>query len=220
MCSSEKKEYQGRILDIDLSSGKTEVRTLESDLFKNFIGGSGINAKILYDEVSPSCDPLSADNILIFGFGPLVGSGFPASTRFTITSKSPLTGIYTDSNAGGGFGIAARSRGYDHIIIRGQSDKPVYLVLDKEGSVKIIDGRDLWGLDVFQTDEMLEKTYGKCESLRIGQDKLQREGWTGLCNGCKEVKSDCHSRGWERRRQPFFGPTCRCGLYKRSVHSL
>ena len=168
MCSSEKKEYQGRLLDIDLSSGKTEVRTLESDLFKKFIGGSGINAKILYDGVAPSCDPLSADNILIFGFGPLVGSGFPASTRFTITSKSPLTGIYTDSNAGGGFGIAARSRGYDHIVIRGQSDKPVYLVLDKEGSVKIIDGRDLWGLDVFQTDEMLQKTYGKCETLRIG----------------------------------------------------
>ena len=117
MYSAEKRDYQGRLLDIDLSSGKTEVKTLARDLFRNFIGGSGINAKILYDQVAPSCDPLSAENILVFGVGPLVGSGFPASTRFTITTKSPLTGIYTDSNAGGGFGRAIRGNGYDHIVM-------------------------------------------------------------------------------------------------------
>lgn len=168
MCSSKKKEYQGRLLDIDLSSGKSEVKPLESNLFRDFIGGGGINAKILYDEVSPSCDALSPENILIFGFGPLLGSGFPAATRFTITSKSPLTGIYTDSNAGGGFGGAARSKGYDHIIIRGRSDRPVYLLLGEEGEIRIMDARDLWGMDTFQIDEVLHRMHGRCETLRIG----------------------------------------------------
>ncbi len=168
MSSFHSKEYPGRILDIDLSSGKTTVRPLPFDLLENFIGGAGINARILYDEVPPSCDPLSAENLLIFGFGPLVGSDFPASTRFTITSKSPLTGIYTDSNAGGGFGGAARKKGYDHIIIRGKSDRPVYLLLGEEGDVKIVDARDFWGLDIFQTDDKLRKVHGRCETLRIG----------------------------------------------------
>jgi aldehyde:ferredoxin oxidoreductase len=166
--SSYSNEYPGRILDIDLTSGKTTVRPLPYDLLKNFIGGAGINARILYDEVPPSCDPLSEENLLILGFGPLVGSDFPASTRFTITSKSPLTGIYTDSNAGGGFGGAARKKGYDHIIIRGKSDKPVYLLLGKDGDVKILDARDVWGLDIFQADEKLRKVHGRCETLRIG----------------------------------------------------
>jgi len=165
---SKKKEYEGRLLDIDLSSGKTVVRPLGSDLFKNFIGGSGINARLLYDEVPVSCDPLSPENVLIFGFGPLLGSGFPASTRFTITSKSPLTGIYTDSNAGGSFGVAARRKGYDHIIIRGQSDRPVYLILEGEGNVRIMDAGNLRGLDTFETDEMLHRMHGECETLRIG----------------------------------------------------
>ena len=165
---SKNTEYEGKLLDIDLSSGKTVVKSLASDLFRRFIGGSGINAKLLYDEVPASCDPLSPENILIFGFGTLVGSGFPASTRFTITTKSPLTGIYADSNAGGSFGVAARGKGYDHIIIRGQSDIPVYLILEETGNVRIMDADNLWGLDTFQTDEMLHKIHGKCETLRIG----------------------------------------------------
>ena len=160
--------FQGRLLDIDLSSGKAVEKRLERDLYRQFIGGSGISAKILYDEIAPSCDPLSAENILIFGFGPLVGSGFPASTRFSITSKSPLTGIYADSNAGGGFGIAARQMGYDHIIVRGKSDTPVYLLMGKEGAVTIVDAQHLWGLDTLQTDEQLRKLHGRCETLRIG----------------------------------------------------
>lgn len=168
MYNSKKKEYEGRLLDIDLSTGKIVVRPLARNLFKCFIGGGGINAKILYDEVPPSCDPLSPENVLIFGFGPLLGSSFPAATRFTITSKSPLTGIYTDSNAGGGFGIAARGKGCDNIIIRGQSDNPVYLLLGEEGTVKIMDARNLWGLDTCQADEMLHKIHGRCETLRIG----------------------------------------------------
>ena len=168
MVASKNTEYEGKLLDIDLSSGKTVVKYLASDLFRHFIGGSGINAKLLYDEVPVSCDPLSPENILIFGFGPLVGSGFPASTRFTITTKSPLTGIYADSNAGGSFGVAARGKGYDHIIIRGQSDRPVYLILEEKGNVRIMDADNLWGLDTFQTDEMLRKKHGKCETLRIG----------------------------------------------------
>ena len=168
MGNSRAQEYEGRLLDIDLSSGTTVVRTLESALFKNFIGGSGINTKILYDEVSSSCDPLSEENILIFGCGPLVGTTFPASSRFTITSKSPLTGIYTDSNAGGGFGISLRRKGYDHLVIRGKAEGPVYLLIGEGSTVKIVDAHDLWGLDTFHTDELLHKKHGRCETLRIG----------------------------------------------------
>ena len=87
----------------------------------------------------PHADPLSPDNPLIFGFGPAVGTTFPCATRFTVTAKGPLTGIFGDSNAGGFFGVRAKQAGYDHIVFTGAADKPVALLIEKGKTPRLVD---------------------------------------------------------------------------------
>ena len=98
--------WAGTILRVDLSSGTTERQPLKEDLCNHFIGGRGISAKILFDEVGPEIEPLSPHNRLIFSCGPLSGTSAPCPARFHVTGKSPLTGIMGNSNAGGYFGPA------------------------------------------------------------------------------------------------------------------
>ena len=95
--------WRGKILKVDLSHAKIEDEELSSDLITGYIGGAGINARLFYDLMrdNPPRDPLSPDNPLIFGFGPVVGTSFPCASRFTVTAKSPLTGIFGGSNGGG-----------------------------------------------------------------------------------------------------------------------
>ena len=95
--------WRGKILKVDLGSGSIREEELPQELMTNYIGGSGLNARLFSDLMRehPHADPLSPDNPLIFGFGPAVGTTFPCATRFTVTAKGPLTGIFGDSNAGG-----------------------------------------------------------------------------------------------------------------------
>ena len=161
--------YQGKILIIDLSSKKYEKKILDKNLAQTYIGSIGINAKLLFDHIDPHADPLSPDNALIFGVGPLVGSGLPASSRMAVTTKSPITGIYTDSNAGGSFGINMKKTGYDHIVIKGKSADKVYLYIT-ENEIQILSADDFWGLDTFAADSRLKSIHGKdCETARIGR---------------------------------------------------
>ncbi len=124
--------WAGTILRVDLSSGNIERQPLDKKLCDDFIGGRGISAKILFDEVPPGVEPFSAGNKLIFSCGPLSGTSAPCPARFHVTAKAPLTGIMGNSNAGGYFGPAMKRAGYDHIIIEGKSQEPVYLWIDND----------------------------------------------------------------------------------------
>jgi len=84
--------YMGKILEVDLSSGKTEDISLDEEIAKKYIGGSGLAARILYDEIGANIDPLAPDNILVFATGPFQGTGIPFSGRFAVCTRSPLTG--------------------------------------------------------------------------------------------------------------------------------
>jgi aldehyde:ferredoxin oxidoreductase len=98
------KYLPNKIVNLDLTTSEISESSVPTDLTENYVGGTGINTKLLYDQVGPNTDELGEENILIFGAGVLVGSGFLASSRMTITAKSPLTGIFGDSNVGGKFG--------------------------------------------------------------------------------------------------------------------
>ncbi|MCK5095467.1 MAG: aldehyde ferredoxin oxidoreductase, partial [Spirochaetes bacterium] len=160
----------GKVLRVNLSKKEILTEPLTEELRYNFIGGRGINSKILYDETGPNTDPLGPENRLIIGAGPLTGTPVPTSGRYTVTAKSPLTGILGDGNAGGTFGAELKYAGYDHLIIRGRSEKPVYLLIDDD-NVKLKDARHLWGKNTFETEIILKEELGNTEIrvLSIGQ---------------------------------------------------
>jgi aldehyde:ferredoxin oxidoreductase len=152
--------YMGKFLWVNLSTGKTKVETPDESLYKDFIGGYGIGAKILYDRMKPGVDPLGPENILGLISGPLTGTPIPSGARYTAVAKSPLTGGWGDANSGGFFGPYLKFSGYDAVFFTGISPKPVYLLID-EGKAEIKDAAALWGKDAYETEEKLEAEYGK-----------------------------------------------------------
>ena len=161
--------YAGAILRVDLTRRKIVKQALPLEWCVKFIGGSGINDWILWNDVSPNIDPLSPDNELIFGVGPLAGSMLPLGSKVRVTTRSPLTGIFGDSNAGGFWAYELKRAGYDHLIIRGKSEKPVYIFIDDD-NIEIRDAVHLWGLDVYEADEAIKNEVGKnVRTACIGQ---------------------------------------------------
>jgi len=148
--------WTGTILKVDLTSQTVQKEELSEFLAHNYLGQAGINARLLYDRVSSACDPYSPDAPLIFGVGPLAATLAPCSSRFTVTFKSPLTGIFGDSNCGGHWGAELKMAGYDHVIVTGKARHPVYLSIDND-QVKIRDARHLWGANTWETDELIKE---------------------------------------------------------------
>jgi len=149
----------GKILFVNLSTGVTKEEILDEKLCRDFIGGYGIGARILYTKQKAGVDPLGPENILGFITGPLTGTAVPTGTRFTVVAKSPLTGGWGDANSGGYFGPYLKFAGFDAIFFIGISAKPVYLMID-DGQVAIKDAGYLWGKDTYETENILSEEYG------------------------------------------------------------
>ena len=113
--------YGGKILRVDLSRRLFRIEDLDSSWVRPVIGGRAANTKRLFEELRVDCDPLGPDNVLVFGIGPLTGSFLPASAYYTVSAKSPLTGILGDSTAGGQFAAEMKLTGFDQIIITGRA---------------------------------------------------------------------------------------------------
>lgn len=154
--------YAGKILYVDLSKNGIKQVTLEDSLVRKFVGGRGFASKILYDEVDVEADVLAPQNPLIFSTGPLSDLA-PSSSRLTIAARSPATGIHGDSNVGGLFASELKRAGYDVLIIKGKSDKPVYLWISN-GIVEIRDAGHLWGMNVPEVTSALLKEVGDREA--------------------------------------------------------
>ncbi len=157
--------WTGRILQVDLGTQEINIRELPKELYTKFIGQSGINAALLYQMSLPEIGPLDPEAAFIFGVGPLAGTPAPCSGRFTVTFKSPLTGIFADSNCGGHFGPELKMAGFDHVIITGKSKHPVYLLIDND-SVRIESAPQIWGLCTSETEDEI-KTREMDRSLKI-----------------------------------------------------
>jgi len=157
----------GKMLEIDLTKEKIVEKRLEKDLVSKFIGSRGINAKILFDNVSPETDPLTPENYLILGAGTFVGTMIPTTGQLTITSKSPETGLYLKTNTGGHFAAGLRFAGYNIIVIHGKSKSPVSIIME-DNDVKIKKTPELWGKTIRETNNILKKDLGDFEIAAIG----------------------------------------------------
>jgi aldehyde:ferredoxin oxidoreductase len=163
------KGYIGKILYFNLSQSKKEIRDLDTDDAKKYIGGSGLGAKILFDETDEHTDPLGPENVLIFMTGPFTGTPVLSSSRYSVVSKSPQTGIFGESNSGGSWAEMLKKSGFDGIVIKGKAPKPVYLWLNN-GEVELRDASIIWGKDTFEIDPILKsETNGKAAVACIGQ---------------------------------------------------
>ena len=147
--------YNGRILEVNLTSGVVRRSMVARGVLRDFIGGGGVAAKLFFDRVAPDIEPLSEENILFIMTGPMTGTGFPGTARFTVCTKSPLTGIWGESNCGGNFGHELRAAGYDEIAVVGTAQRPVYLWI-KDDRVEIRDASQIWGKDTYETTDILK----------------------------------------------------------------
>jgi len=195
--------YAGRFLRVDLTEGRCSPFTVADALLRKFIGGSSLGAKLFLDGFPLRADPLAPESPLMVMTGPMVGSGFPGSSRFAVCAKSPLTGIWGESACGGTFGPELKKAGYDGIVITGRAEKPVVLSI-AEGEAKLIDASGLWGKDVYETTDLLKAADKRVKVLAIGpagenlvrfaaigNDKGHFVGRTGLgaVMGAKRLKA-------------------------------
>ena len=156
-----------KILDIDLNTLSYKTYPLDMEIARLFIGGRGLGARLLWDLVGPEVEPLSPENVLIFATGPLTATGYQTSNRFSVSTKSPLTGTILDANSGGFWGMQFKKTGYDVMIVRGRSEKPVWIEI-KNGEVTFHDASELWGRRVFDVTERLGQDNNRRNVLCIG----------------------------------------------------
>jgi aldehyde:ferredoxin oxidoreductase len=181
----------GRILEIDLSSGQVKTSTLDPDIQRKFVGGSGLAARLFLDRVPPDTDPLGEKNTLFLMAGPLAGTTFPTSSRLLAAFKSPQTGIWGQASAGGDFAAQIKNAGYDGILIMGKSSKPVYLLIEDD-KVEIKDASDIWGKDCYETTDILKERHGKkTDMLEIGPAGENMVKFANMMNGKWGSTSRC-----------------------------
>ena len=159
--------WMGNVLDVNLTTGEVSTKPLDMELARQYLGGRGLGARMLWDEVGPEVDALSPANVLIFAGGPLTGTGYQTSNRFSVSTKSPLSGTVLDANSGGFWGMQFKRTGFDAMIVRGKAEKPVYIEI-KPGTVEIKDASHLWGKRVMETTALLGQNNNKRNVLCIG----------------------------------------------------
>jgi len=150
------KGTSNKVLEIDLSTGKSSVIQISPRDRKKFIGGKGLGMKLLFDRLKVGIDPLSEENIIVFMPGVYMGTGAPCSGRWSAITKSPLTGIMVSASCGGPFGMSLKTSGWDGLILTGKAPEKSYLYVNSKG-VEIRNAKDLWGKTTVETQKTLEK---------------------------------------------------------------
>jgi aldehyde:ferredoxin oxidoreductase len=192
--------YSGKLLNLNLNDGTGKEFIVPEEIYQKYIGGRGLGAWLLYKGLEPHVDPLSADNVLLLMTGPLTGLGIPGLNHLCVCTKSPLTGTIVTSSIGGDFASRLKSCGYDGVILRGTSPRPVIIDIT-EGRWKIRDAGKLWGANVTRTHELLESKVAsvicigpagenlvRFATIVSGEHTAQRGG-TGAVMGSKMIKA-------------------------------
>jgi aldehyde:ferredoxin oxidoreductase len=160
--------WTGNVLRLALDEPLVTMETLDRRIAENFIGARGVGVKYLYDEIDPAVDALDRRNKLIFGTGPLTGTGAPGGSRYMVVTKGPLSGAIAHSSAGGPFAMAMKYAGYDMMILEGKSRRPVYLWIDDD-NVEIRDAGHLWGKSSTETERaVIKETHPDAKVACIG----------------------------------------------------
>ena len=160
--------YMGKILWVDLSKESFKEEIIPEEIYRQYIGGYGLAAKLIYNNMPVKADPLGPKAILGFFPGLLTGTVAPLTGRYMVAGKSPLTGTWGDSNCGGYFGPEIKKCGYDGILIKGIANSPKYVTIIGDEK-QILDASELWGLDTVETEDLLKKKLGKVQVASIGQ---------------------------------------------------
>lgn len=196
--------FANNMAHVDLSSGKVEYKEIPEDWARKYIGARGLGVRYVFEN-GPEVDPLSSDNILCFMNGPMTGTAANMSGRIAVVTKSPLTGTVTDSHMGGWSAARMRWAGFDGLIFKGKSDKPVYAYLE-DGKLELRDASEVWGLGVHDTVKHFQEKYGEKDLsvMAIGQagenlikfagwinedDRAAGRGGTGCVGGSKNLKA-------------------------------
>jgi len=152
--------YQRKLLRINLSNWTSKVEEINPEYIRDYVGGRGLGARLLYDELPPHVDPLGEDNKLMFVLGPLQGTKAPGQSRYCVVTKSPQTNIYNMSLGASDFGPAVARTGFMVIIIEGKSENPIWLRID-ESNVRFEDAKTLWGVSTEGTHDMIWNNIGR-----------------------------------------------------------
>jgi aldehyde:ferredoxin oxidoreductase len=187
----------GDILRVDLTNQKVSREPIPREIVRKFIGGEGINDWLLWEhflKVDPRIDPLSPDNVLIVGLGPLGGTTFGQGSKTKFTFKGPAYNMFADSVAGGVFGSMLRWAGYDHLVITGRASRPVYLFINND-QVELRDASRVWGMGAKEANQAIKGEVGDedAETACIGPAgenlvtfaSITTSGWrsAGRCGG-------------------------------------
>ncbi len=160
--------YGGSILRVNLTNGTCKKEPTPPDMARDWLGGRGFGAYLLYKEVPKGADPLGPENKLFISTGLFSGMLIPGGGKCDWTTKSPLTGGYADASMGGHFTAEMKYAGLDTIILEGISPKPVYLFIDDE-TVELRDASDLWGKGTFEVEKGFKEKFGEaCQVAVIG----------------------------------------------------
>ncbi len=159
--------WREKYLDVDLMRGEIAARALPHDLCARTLGGIGLNAHLIYENVPSTAHPLRAENVLTLAAGPLGGTNWPGTGRVSLAARSPLTGLWGEASLGGYFGTQLKRAGYDAILVRGISPRPVVLVIDDD-RLTLEPAEDLWGLESYDTENVLRDRYPNSRVITIG----------------------------------------------------
>ncbi len=198
--------YAGRVLHVDLTTGKTRVEKLDEETAKKYIGGIGLGMKLYLANSKAGVDPLSAENPLVLALGPVSGTMFPTGGNgHAFISKSPETELLGEAVSHGTFGAELKRAGYDAVVLIGKAEKPVYLWIDDD-STQILDAEKLWGKSPQETEDAVHEEIGdyyvrvasiglagekQSKIANIINDKTRAAGRTGLgaVMGSKNLKA-------------------------------
>ncbi len=200
------KSYTGRIAWIDLTNQKVGEYQLRDEERRRYLGGKGIAAKILFDNLPADVTAFSPENLIVITTGPLSGTGAPTSGRFNISTVSPLTGLCVSSNSGGDFGFHMKKCGYDGLVVTGRAATPTYIELTPEGEVLFHDAAHLQGMTTGETRAALGKpalVIGPAGEHKVlyanvmNGDRAFGRGGVGAVFGDKNLKALC-ARGLQK----------------------
>jgi aldehyde:ferredoxin oxidoreductase len=151
--------FYGRYLKIDLTDEKYNLVPLNDEILLTYLGGKGLASYLLYSINPPGVDPLSPENCLILATGPITNSRIWGSSRYGVFTKSPQTGFYSESYAGGKVPEAIDSSGFDAVVVTGKSKRPTVVLVQPDGA-EFFDASDIWGMDTYETEDTVNRKYG------------------------------------------------------------
>ena len=196
--------YQNKILRINLNEEDATIEPLRMDFAEKYVGSKGLAIRYMYEDMKPGIDPLGPENNLYFTTGPMTATPIPCSGKLSVAAKSPATGTMNDCSIGGHIGIRLKFAGYDMAVFEGQSDKPVYVVIEND-EITFHDASELWGMTSHAAEKKLIDEYGteySCLSIGPAGENLNYiscincdyyrqagRGGIGAVMGSKKVKA-------------------------------